>query len=103
MHVYPDKHDEYIKRHNPIWQELEEVLKTHGVRNYSIFLHEDTHQLFAYAEVENEAKWHAIAESDVCQKWWAYMKDIMPTNQDNSPQSIDLKEVFYFNVQQKND
>ena len=31
----------------------------------------------------------------VMKKWWAYMKDIMETNDDNSPVSIPLKEVFY--------
>jgi L-rhamnose mutarotase len=31
----------------------------------------------------------------VMQKWWAYMKDIMESNPDNSPVSIPLKEVFY--------
>ena len=29
------------------------------------------------------------------QKWWAYMKDIMETNADNSPVSTSLEEVFY--------
>ena len=31
----------------------------------------------------------------VMQKWWAYMKDIMECNEDNSPVSIPLKEVFH--------
>ncbi|MES2374923.1 MAG: L-rhamnose mutarotase, partial [Bacteroidota bacterium] len=26
---------------------------------------------------------------------WAYMKDIMESNADNSPVSVPLKEVFY--------
>jgi len=29
------------------------------------------------------------------QKWWTYMKDIMETNDDHSPVSTSLKEVFY--------
>jgi L-rhamnose mutarotase len=29
------------------------------------------------------------------QKWWAFMKDIMDSNSDNSPVSISLKEVFH--------
>jgi L-rhamnose mutarotase len=28
-------------------------------------------------------------------KWWAFMKDIMETNEDDSPVAIPLKEVFY--------
>ena len=27
--------DEYRQRHNPIWKELEEVLRSNGVHNYS--------------------------------------------------------------------
>ena len=39
MQVDPDKHEEYCRRHNPIWEELQAVLIAHGVHNYSIFLH----------------------------------------------------------------
>ncbi len=95
MSVNPEQHDEYESRHRPIWPELEAVLKAHGVHNYSIFLHEATHQLFAYAEIEDEARWNAIAGTDICKKWWAHMGDIMPANPDNSPISIDLREVFH--------
>ena len=95
MQVNPDKHEEYRARHNPIWAELESALKAHGVHNYSIFLDAETNQLFAYAEVEDDARWDAIAQTDVCQKWWAYMRDIMPSNPDNSPISTGLREVFH--------
>ena len=30
MQVNPDAHEEYQRRHNPIWPELEAVLKAHG-------------------------------------------------------------------------
>ena len=48
--------EEYRRRHNPIWEELEQILHAHGVHNYSIFLHPETKQLFAYAEIEDEAQ-----------------------------------------------
>lgn len=95
MKVYPDKIAEYTIRHNPIWPELKVLLKEHGVHNYSIFLDKDTHFLFGYAEVESEEKWNAIAETDICKKWWTYMKDLMETNSDDSPVSVDLNSVFY--------
>ncbi len=95
MTVDADQHEEYEKRHKPIWPELEAALKAHGVQNYSIFLDADTHQLFAYAEVESEAQWASIAEEKICQKWWRYMRDIMPSNPDNSPIAKDLREVFH--------
>ena len=95
MSVSPDQHQEYERRHRPIWQELQDVLKEHGVHNYSIFLDPDDNSLFAYVEIEDEARWSAIADTDICQKWWKYMGDIMPANSDNSPVSKDLLEVFH--------
>ncbi|MDU6454426.1 MAG: L-rhamnose mutarotase [Enterobacter hormaechei] len=77
MQVNPDAHEEYARRHNPIWPELEAVLKAHGV------------------EIESEERWNAVANTDVCQRWWKYMGDVMPSNPDNSPVSSALKEVFY--------
>ena len=95
MSVYAGHEEEYEKRHRPIWPELEAVLKAHGVHNYSIFLHEESRQLFGYVEIEDEARWNSIAQSDECKKWWAFMKDIMPSNDDNSPLADELKEVFH--------
>jgi L-rhamnose mutarotase len=95
MKLNPGERAEYERRHNPIWPELEAVLKSHGVSNYSIFLHQETNQLFGYAEIEDEARWESIADTPVCKKWWAYMKDLMVVNPDSSPQSIALGEVFH--------
>ena len=87
--------EEYEQRHNPIWPELQTVLKQHGVHNYSIFLQKETNQLFAYAEIESEEQWQKIAGTDVCRRWWAFMQDLMLTNSDNSPSAINLHEVFH--------
>lgn len=95
MFVNPDAHAEYERRHRPIWKELETTLKDHGVLNYSIFLEPDSNQLFGYAEIESDERWAAIAETDVCKRWWAHMKDVMPANGDSSPVSSDLREVFH--------
>ena len=95
MYVNSDAHAEYERRHRPIWHELEAALKSHGVVSYSIFLEPESDQLFAYAEIESEERWAAIAETEVCKRWWAYMKEIMPANPDNSPISTELREVFH--------
>ena len=63
------------KRHNPIWPELEKVLKDHGVLNYSILLHTETRQLFGYAELESEEQWAPVALREACQRWWQHMGD----------------------------
>lgn len=95
MSVNLGSEGEYEKRHNPIWPELESVLKGHGVLSYSIFLHPETRQLFVYVEIEDEARWKAIAETTICKRWWKYMKEIMPANEDDSPVSCELREVFH--------
>ena len=95
MSVHAGQEIEYKRRHRPIWPELEAVLKAHGVHNYSIFLLPATRQLFAYAEIEDEARWAAIARTPECQRWWTHMSDIMPTNPDHSPLSVELEEVFH--------
>lgn len=95
MSVNPDQHAEYARRHNPIWEELANVLRAHGVHNYSIFLDADTNVLFAYAEIEDEAQWASVAQEPVAQRWWKHMADVMPSNPDNSPVSRNLHEVFH--------
>ena len=98
MSVNPGAEEEYERRHRPIWKELEEVLRSHGVLSYSIFLQPDTRQLFAYAEIEDDAQWEAIARTDVCQRWWRFMRELMPSNPDHSPQSTPLREVFHLGL-----
>ena len=95
MHVNPDQHAEYERRHNPIWEELAQVLTAHGVHNYSIYLDAETNLLFAYAEIEDEERWASVAQEPICQQWWEHMGDVMPSNPDNSPVSRDLREVFH--------
>lgn len=95
MAVHPGAHEEYERRHNPIWPELEQTLRDHGVHNYSIFLDPHTSELFGYVEIESEARWDAIAQTGVCRRWWTHMRDIMPTHPDHSPRSAPLREVFH--------
>lgn len=86
---------EYERRHQPIWQELADVLTAHGAHNYSIFLHPETRQLFGYVEIEDETRWDSIAQTEVCRRWWRHMSDIMPSNPDGSPVGQPLREVFH--------
>jgi L-rhamnose mutarotase len=94
MSVLPGLEAEYARRHQPIWAELEAVLRAHGVREYSIFLDAETRDLFAYVDVDDEARWNAIAQTGVCRRWWASMRELMPSRSDDSPVSRELTEVF---------
>ena len=95
MSINPGEEAEYERRHRPVWRELEETLLAHGVDTYSIYLDPATRDLFAYVEFDSEERWNAVASTEVCRRWWAYMRDIMPSNPDHSPIASSLTEVFH--------
>ena len=96
MKLKPGFEDEYRKRHEEIWPELEALFKSHGVRSHSIYLQEETNRLFAYLEYESEEQMASLTEMPEVQRWWKFMAEIMPANEDNSPESIPLREVYHF-------
>ncbi len=86
---------EYQARHDAIWPELEQLLKETGIEDYSIFLDDETNQLVGVMKIRDPLKIEELSHHPVMKKWWSYLKDIMETNEDNSPVSIPLKEIFY--------
>ena len=97
MYLNEGQKEEYKKRHNELWPQLHKLLKEAGVSEYSIFLDEETNTLLAFQKVSVEGGSQDLGKTEIVQKWWAYMSDIMKTNADNSPVSIPLEEVFYLN------
>ena len=95
MKLFPGYEEEYKKRHDELWDEMKTLLHNAGVRDFSIFLDEETNVLFAYLLVEDVAKLKELPKDPVQQKWWVWMKDIMESHPDNSPVQTPLKEVFY--------
>lgn len=95
MKLNPGFREEYCRRHKEIWPELVKLLKSEGISNYSIFLDEETNTLFAYQEQSGESSSQDLGKTEIVQKWWKYMADIMESNPDNSPVSIPLDQVFY--------
>ena len=95
MKLHPGQEAEYLKRHDELWPDLEKLLKDTGISDYSIFLDETTNSLFGVLKISDDKMLDTLPAHPVMQKWWAYMKDIMESNADNSPVSIPLKEVFH--------
>lgn len=87
--------EEYKKRHDELWPELESLLKSAGIQDYSIFFDESTNSLFGVLNIENSENLDDLPNHPIMKKWWDYMADIMEVNPNNSPKSIDLEEVFY--------
>jgi L-rhamnose mutarotase len=95
MKLLPGMKDEYKKRHDEIWPELKCLLADAGIRDYSIFLDEETGTLFAVQQQEGEAGSQDLGSTEIVKRWWAFMADVMQTNPDSSPVSIPLIEVFH--------
>ena len=95
MKLYKGFIEEYKKRHNPIWPELQDLLESYGISDYSIFFDETTDSLFAVLTAQDPGRLDHLKAEEIMKKWWTFMKDIMDTNEDHSPVSIPLVEVFY--------
>ena len=95
MKLFPGMEQEYEKRHNALWPEMRDMIHEYGGRNYSIFLDRQTGVLFGYIEIESEELWARSADTEICRRWWHFMSDIMETNSDESPVSVDLLPVFH--------
>jgi len=95
MKLKPGYEEEYKRRHDAIWPELEAVLSEAGISDYSIFLDEETLTLFAVQKRTDAYREEAITSHPVVRKWWDYMQDIMETHPDHHPVTTPLKEVFH--------
>jgi L-rhamnose mutarotase len=95
MKVNPEAIEAYKKRHAELWPELHKLLKDAGISEYSIFYDEETQILFAFQKQEGDQGSQDLGKTEIVQKWWKFMADIMETNPDNSPVSASLEEVFF--------
>ncbi|KAG7360976.1 L-rhamnose 1-epimerase [Nitzschia inconspicua] len=88
--------EEYKKRHDEIWPELKSLLTQCGIQDYSIFLDEETNTLFAVHNLkEGSTGANDLGSNPVVQRWWTMMADIMETNDDKSPVTVPLREMFH--------
>ena len=95
MKLKPGNAAEYKKRHDEIWPDLSRELAAAGVRDYAIYLDEESGILYAHQQLTEGNTADQLAGTEIVKKWWAYMADLMDTNPDNSPIVKPLKLVFY--------
>jgi L-rhamnose mutarotase len=95
MFLNPGQANEYKRRHDAIWPELSQLLKDAGVSDYSIYLDEPNHVLFAVLRRTPGHTMDALPAHPVMQRWWAYMADIMRSNADGSPVVEPLPCMFH--------
>jgi len=73
--INPEKIDEYKKLHAAVWPEVLKKISECNIRNYSIYLIDDT--LFSYFEYIGsnfDADMSKMAADPTTQKWWDVCK-----------------------------
>ena len=95
MQLKPGHAAEYQRRHDAIWPELASLLQESGVRDYSIFLDEETGALFAVLRRMDGHTMEALPQHPVMRRWWAHMADLMETQADASPVAVPLIPMFH--------
>ena len=95
MRLRPGQAEEYKRRHDEIWPELAALLTGSGISDYSIFLDEATGTLFGVLRRNAGHTMDSLPETEIMQRWWAFMADIMETSPDNVPVVTPLRQVFH--------
>ena len=90
--------EEYVRRHDAIWDEMKSVLDEAGIVNYTIW--NVGNELFGYYECKKGVEYAAKvqSESPVVERWNEYMKDILIMDMDpETGAQPRLNCVFSFN------
>lgn len=95
MRLNPGALDEYRRRHDALWPELETLLRDAGIEDYSIHYDPETRALFGVLWRHEDHGMAQLPDHPVMQRWWAYMADLMDTHPDNRPIAVDLETVFH--------
>lgn len=95
MQLKPGVAEEYKARHDAIWPELAALLHDSGIRDYSIFLDEETNALFAVLKLTRVIDPDALPGHPVMRQWWDYMAPLMEVEPDNKPREWPLTQVFH--------
>lgn len=93
--IYPGAEAEYKKRHDEIWPELVEVIRSAGQTNYSLFRRGTT--VVGYLECEPDAAtaFARVAATDVNARWSEWLEDVIATPRGDDGGFERLEEVWH--------
>ena len=91
--------EEYKRKHDEVWPEISEILRSSGVTNYSIYYDKKDNTLIEYMELTDDNTFDQMEELETIKKWNIFMKDLLVTKseEDASPIVDELLEVFHHN------
>jgi L-rhamnose mutarotase len=93
LRLRPGCAQEYRRRHDAIWPEMEAALSGAGILHFEIFLEPASLLLFAYQVRRSDHTVDELPENAVWQRWQAHMADLL-VQFDGKPQRIPLEPMF---------
>jgi L-rhamnose mutarotase len=95
MQLSPGAEAEYKARHDALWPDLRNALRSAGVRDYSIHLEPETGRLFATLWRSDDHRMDQLPDLPVMRRWWTHMADLMETGPSGAPIQTPLVEMFH--------
>jgi len=95
MKIHKGTVAEYKRRHDEIWPELNELLRSSGISDYTIFLDEDSLELFAVQKLSEDHTSDKLSENPLVKKWCDYMSDIVLMDATGNPICTPLPEMYH--------
>jgi L-rhamnose mutarotase len=95
----PEHFEEYKRYHAAVWPEVEAMIKSCHIRNYTIYHHDGL--LFAsyeYYGTDHAADMARMAADPATQKWWAVMEPMQKQIQ-GTPSGewwMPMEEMYHF-------
>lgn len=99
MHLKEGSETAYDDAHAAVWPELTTRMIQDGICRFHLF--RDGLTVFAVQERSCPFPTRDKKPDDVTRKWWQSMQPLMVTDETGRPRHTDLKEVFCFQTQDR--
>ncbi len=93
LKLRPGRYEEYKKRHDELWPELAEAMRSRGM-SMAIYRYEET--LFVYGAAPSQKEWDELGKDPVTPRWNKYMAEVLQTNERGEINFIGLPQAFSF-------
>ena len=93
LKLRPGAYDEYKKRHDELWPELDQVMKSYGL-SMVIYRHEDL--LFVHEQAPSDESFQKMGAHPITPRWNRHMAEVLQTNERGEVIFIPLPLAFSF-------
>lgn len=93
LKLRPGCYDEYKKRHDELWPEMEAAMASFGI-NTVIYRHEDL--LFVHEQAPSDEAFRKMGEHPVTPRWNRFMAEVLQTDDRGEIIFIGLPLAFSF-------